>query len=351
MGFSQRRIRVWAALGVMALAVVVLAAGLVGCAGTGDGGSPTASAPPESPGVTVGMSYIPNVQFAPFYVAEAQGLFTRQDVQATLRHHGSDEGLFTAIGVGEEQFVVASGDEALQAREQGVDLVAIASYYREYPVRVIARDDAGIATLADLRGKKIGVPGRYGESWFGLLVALKSAGLGEDDVRIEEIGYTQQAALASGKVDAAIGFVNNDLVQDQLAGLSVTALPLTAKGEPPLVSACLLTTRAFLDAHPDQAKAVAQAMTEGVAATAADPAAALTATKDWVPSLSQADQEAAAKATLRATIGIMTDDSGKASGKLDETQWKAMSDFMVSVGLLKKPADLAAAMDVSVMGE
>ena len=38
--------------------------------------------------VTLGMSYIPDVQFAPFYVAESEGLFTAAGVNAQLRHHG-----------------------------------------------------------------------------------------------------------------------------------------------------------------------------------------------------------------------------------------------------------------------
>jgi len=332
-------------------ALVGLALVVSGCA-AGPSSSPTASpgASVPLPSVTVGLSYIPNVQFAPVYVAAAQGLFAKQGVDATLRHHGANEGLFTAIGLGQEQFVVADGDEALQAREQGVDLVAIASYYQQYPVRVIALASAGIHSLADLRGKKIGVPGQYGESWFALLVALKSAGLTQSDVQIDSIGYTQQVALATGKVDAVIGFVNNDLIQDQQAGLPVVSLPLTANGEPPLVSACLLTTRSFLDAHPAQAKAVAQAVTAGIQATVADPDAAMTASATWIPGLLGSAQATSAKATLTATITIMKDPSGTVSGKIDTVQWQAMADFMLSAGLLTKPADVGAAVDTSVMG-
>src|SRR5699024_9318520 len=119
---------------------------------------------------------------------------------ATVRHHGAQEGLFTAIASGQEDFVIAGGDEALQAREQGIDLVAIATLYRENPVQVIVRADGPITSLADLAGRRIGIPGRYGTSWFGLLVALRSAGLSEAEIEVVEIGYTQQAALTTDKV-------------------------------------------------------------------------------------------------------------------------------------------------------
>ena len=66
----------------------VLATGLVGCSADQDATpststTPTAAATP----VTIGLTYIPNVQFAPFYVAEADGLFAANGVAATLRHH------------------------------------------------------------------------------------------------------------------------------------------------------------------------------------------------------------------------------------------------------------------------
>ena len=47
--------------------------------------------------ITVGLTYIPNIQFSPFYVAESEGLFKDAGISLTLRHHGTQEGLFTAL--------------------------------------------------------------------------------------------------------------------------------------------------------------------------------------------------------------------------------------------------------------
>jgi NitT/TauT family transport system substrate-binding protein len=306
-----------------------LALVLAGCSGGTDRGA----------SATIGMSYIPNIQFAPFYVAKDKGIFTENGVDAEIRHHGADEGLFTAIASGREQFVVAAGDEALQAAEQGVDLVAVASYYRAYPVRVIVPDSSDITGLTDLRGKRVGIPGRYGESWFGLLVALESAGLAETDVEVVEIGYTQQAALTTGKIDASVGFVNNDFLQFQLAGFGVRALQLTDDGEPPLVSATLFTTRALLDAQPDLVRHVADSLVRGIDATAQDQDAAIEAAGKFIPDLTDAAKESA-KVTLQATLQIMVDGTGRASGKLVPEQWQKMADFMVAAGLLESAPDI-----------
>ncbi|MDR1710709.1 MAG: ABC transporter substrate-binding protein [Propionibacteriaceae bacterium] len=311
-----------------------------------------ASVPPDSPAppveVVIGMSYIPNIQFAPCYVAEANGMFQDVDAQVTLRHHGSSEGLFTALGAGQEHFVIAGADEAMQAREQGLDLVAVAPYYQEYPVRIIAPTNKSIATLADLRGQRIGIPGRYGESWFGLLVALQSAGLTEADVEIMEIGYTASAALATDKVDAVVGFSNNDLVQFRLAGMDVAELPITAAGNPPLVGASIITTRSFLDENQEVARQVVAAIQGGIRAAAADPAKAVEISGDYVPGMSE--QADAARATLDATLLIMAPTGDP--GHLDADNFAAMADFLLAAGVLAQPADAAAAVeDLTEVGE
>ncbi len=319
---------------------------------TPSGSSPASSSatgPAAVEPARVGLSYIPNVQFAPFYVAEEDGLFSAgTGTAATLRHHGAQEGLFTALASGQEDFVLAGADEMLQARESGSDLVSVATYYKQYPVVIIVRDGGPITTLADLQGKRIGVPGRFGSSWFGLLVALRTAGLTEQDVDVVEIGYTQQAALTTDKVDATVGFVNNDYVQFQLAGVAVRALPIS-EGTPPLVGASLVTTRKYLTAHPDVVKGVAQAMVTGINTAASDPERAVAATATQVPGLT-GDALEAARQTWKATAAIMGDAHGKADGRIDQAAWQAMGTFMLDAGLLKTPADITAAMAPEVLG-
>lgn len=311
---------------------------LAGCAG-----APGQSASGTLPTPTIGLTYIPNIQFSPFYLAETDGGYTTAGVRPTLRHHGTSEGLFTAIAAGQEQFVIAGGDELMQARSQGVDLVAVASYYRGYPVEIIVPAGSPVTSLADLRGRTIGLPGKYGESWFGLLVALKSAGLTEADVKIAEIGYTQQAALTTGKVDAVVGFSNNDTVQFQLAGVATRSLPI-ASGDVPLVGACLITTSAYAAAHPDVVKAVVAGTMAGLAAAVEKPERALEVSAGYVPDLGTAAGKASAAATLTATKPLWTRDDGSVDASLDATAWSRMADFLVSSGITANRQDPGAAM-------
>jgi ABC-type nitrate/sulfonate/bicarbonate transport systems, periplasmic components len=330
---------------VAALAAVLLALG--GCTGPAASTTPTATA--ALPSTTIGLTYIPNVQFSPFYVAEAADSYTAAGVDATLRHHGASEGLFTALVAGQEQFVVAGADEMLQARSQGMDLIAVSSYYRSYPVVVIVPADSQITTLADLKGHSIGVPGRYGESWFGLQVALRTAGLAESDVQIKEIGYTQQAALRGGKVDAIIGFSNNDLVQSALSSFAVRSIPITS-GDVPLVGASLITTTAYAKAHPEVVRSVVAGTLAGISSVVADQANALTVSGDYIPGLDVAATKLAAEATLTATLPLWTGSGTTIDGRLDSAQWAKMAEFMGANGLTATVQDPTLAMSNDYLG-
>jgi len=318
------------------VAAVLALLTLVGCSPAASSSTAPSSASADAP--VIGLTYIPNVQFSPFYLAEQQKLYT---TPVTLRHHGTSEGLFTAITTGTEQFVVAGGDEMLQAREQGTDLVAVASYYRSFPVRIIVPGDSAIASIADLKGHTIGIPGKYGESWFGLLLALKVAGLSVNDVTVQEIGYTQQAALATKKVDAIVGFVNSEPIQLAAAGIPAKVIPL---GDVPLVSICLVTTKAYATAHPDIVKAVVKGTVAGMQGVVANQDAAFQASTTYVPGLSDAATAKGAKAVLAATAPLFQSPDGTVSGTMDATAWDAMSSAMVAAGLLKAPQASASAM-------
>ena len=330
----------------LAAALALAAAGTATAAGctTGTATTPTTSGTPTTAAATravIGLSYIPNVQFAPFYVAEQQSLFGEVPATVSLRHHGATEGLFTALTAGTEDFLVAAGSEAMQARAEGVDVIAVGAYYKAFPAEVIVLGTSPIKDLAGLKGRSLGVPGRYGESWLAAQLALATAGLTEDDVTITGVGYTQVAALTTKKVDAIIGFKNNELVQLDQAGTAARAIPVAA-GTVPLVSASLLTTKAYADAHPDVVRAVVAATARAIEATAADPEAAVDTAATQIPGWTEASR-ANATAVLAATLEVMGLFEGGFDPALDADQWAAMASFLEQHKLITKPVTAADA--------
>ena len=277
--------------------------------------------------VTVGLTYVPNVQFAPVYVAGADEIFRAAGVGVSIRHHGADEGLFTALASGEEDVTVASGDEVLQARAAGLDLVAIGAYYHEYPVVIITKEESGIDTVEGLRGKKVGLPGEFGSNWFGLLAALDAANMTTRDIDVVSIGFTQAASLAQGSVDAIVGFINSDAVQVEQLGIQANIIEL-APGGVPLVGATIVSTRDWVEAHPGLATATVGAITAGIERVVKNPQHALEISAHWDKSLEDAQVRQVAARMLEATIELWKTPEGTVSAIQDVAKWDQMAPFL-----------------------
>jgi NitT/TauT family transport system substrate-binding protein len=289
--------------------------------------------------LTLGLTYIPDIQFAPFYAAEALGYYRAAGLDVTLHHHGFTEGEFDAIQAGHEDAIFASGDETLQARAQGIPLTYVATVYTRYPVTLIVPASSSIQTAADLRGHRIGIPGFYGATYIGLLAILQSAGLSKSDVNIQAIGFTQAAALVGHKVDAVMGYINNEPVQLQKAGLAIRTIPVTQ----PLVSDGLAALDGELRAHPDDIRALVKATLQGVRYVLAHPAQAVEMSKQDVPGLDDPAKAANARTVLDATLPLWQTAAGTKQGYSDPAAWQAMESFLESQGQLKQPMDVSSA--------
>lgn len=333
------------AAGVVAASAVLLAAACSDPATdpAPEPGEGTTAATDSTGEVVIGLTYTPDVQFAPFYLAEANGYYAEAGVEVSLRHHGASESLFGALEAGEEDLVVAGGDEMLQARAAGVPVVTVATLYEEYPVVLIVPADSDITSPADLAGRSVGVPGPFGETWFGLLALLADAGLTEEDVTVEHIGFTQQAALAAGHVDAVMGFANNDAVQFAQAGVEVRTIALE---DVPLVGIGLGAHDDLLAEDTEMLAAVLAATMRGVRDVVADPRAAVDVAAEYVPGLTDPTAREAALATLEATVPLY----GAATGESDLALWEEMAAFMDVHGLLEGEVDVAAAVTNDLLG-
>ncbi|MCI7552271.1 MAG: ABC transporter substrate-binding protein [Actinomycetaceae bacterium] len=303
-----------------------------GAAGNGD--KPTT--------ITVGLTYIPDIQFAPLYVAEAQGYFEDEGLNVTLRHHGAQENLLGALQSGEEDVVFAGGDEMMQARSTGVDVVNWATLYQNYPVALIVPEDSPIHSWKDLEGRTVGLPGPYGENYYALVAAQREYDL-EGKVEAAYIGYTQATALEKGEVDAVIGFSNNDSVALASAGIAVRTIPF-ADDSVPLVGVGLGSMADSLDV-PAYARLL-DALDRAYEFAQANPEETLDITQTYVPALSDPTQREIAAKVLDATLQLYGGGSG--FGAQNPQRWESMSKLFAETGITEQtvPAEEAYMLDV-----
>ena len=84
---SRRRLLSAASLGALT--------GLIAACGSGTGAQKASA--DAAGGLVIGLTYTPNIQFAPFYMALADGQYAEN---VSLRHHGEQEGQVVGTGTG-----------------------------------------------------------------------------------------------------------------------------------------------------------------------------------------------------------------------------------------------------------
>ena len=283
--------------------------------------------------IRVPMGYIPNIQFAPFYVAAEKGYYRDAGIDLDFDYSFESDGV-TLVGSGDVPFAVVSGEQVLLARAQELPVVYVMAWYQGYPVAVVARKEAGISSPADLRGKKIGLPGLFGASYVGLRALLKSAGLAESDVTLDSIGFNQVEALTTDREDAIVGYVTNEPIQLEASGYDVTTIPVTDYVN--LASNGLISNEKTLAENPELVRGFVQATLKGLRDTIADPDAAYEISKKYVDTLATAD-EATQKQILATSIALWQADK---LGYSDPASWQNMQDVLLDMGLYTTPLDL-----------
>jgi len=282
------------------------------------------------------LGYIPDIQFAPLYVAVQKGYFRDAGIQITF-DYSMETDITALVGANQIQFGVVSGDQVLLARAQGLPVVYVAAWYQQYPVSVVAKSAQNIHSPSDLRGKTIGLPGLYGANYIGLRALLHAGGLSEADVKLDSIGYTQVDALARDRDQAVSVYTNNEPVQLRSEEYSLTELRVADYVQ--LASNGLITNEKTISENPDLVRRMVKAFLQGLADTIADPAAAYETSKAYVENLAQLDP-VLQKQKLATVIELWKADR---LGFSQPKAWESMQSVLLDMGLLTKPLDLTKA--------
>ena len=309
-----------------ALAALSLTAILMPSAVAAQDASPTTQ---ELRPLSVGLGYIPSVQFAPFYLAKTSGMYADAGLDVTLQNQ-IDPDLISLIGQGAVDIGLGDGTSVITARSQGIPIRYVASIYAQFPSVIVANAASGITTPADLAGKRLGTPGRYGSGWIMLPALLSSAGLTPDDLAITLYpDFGPATGRVQGQVDAITGFINNEPIAAERQGITPTLL--TVDDIVPLPGNGLVTGESTLAARQDDLAAFVAVTLAAMDAISEDPQLGLDAAFQVVPELA-ADPDLQL-AILQATIDAWHSDLTEAEGlgAIDPADWTASIGFMTGM--------------------
>ncbi len=319
---------------ITALSVIVLIFLLAAC-GPQPAPATDDPGPNELTHIDLGVGFIPNVQFAPFYVAQAKGFYAAEGLDVSLEY-GFENDFVALTAQGERQFAIASGDQVILARSQGLPIVYVMKWYNRYPVGVAALANSGISSPKDLNGHTVGIPGLFGASyvaWKGLVYA---AGVDEASIDLQEIGFTQAEALNQGKVDAAVVYIANEPVQLTQAGEAVNVIQVSDYLN--LVSNGIVTNEKLIKENPDLVRRMVRASLKGVAYTIDHPEEAFEITRTFIPDMTDDDAPTQRK-VLDASIELWRTD---APGITGPQNWADSVEFMRQSGLIETDVNAEA---------
>jgi putative riboflavin transport system substrate-binding protein len=286
--------------------------------------------------VRLPMGYIPNIQYAPLYVAVEKGYFRDAGIAIGFDYSLETDGV-TLVGANNVQFALVSGEQVLLARAQGLPVVYVLGWWQDYPVAVAAKTESNIRTPADLVGKKIGLPGLFGASYIGLRALLNAAGIKESQVTLDSIGFNQVEALVADKDQAVVVYDNNEPIQLKAKGVNVDVIRVADYVK--LASNGLITNETTIANNPDLVRKMVQATLRGISDTLADPDQAYEISKKYVEGLDKADP-AVQKEILATSMEYWKADK---LGYSQPDAWTNMQSVLLDMGLLTKPLDLSKA--------
>jgi len=282
------------------------------------------------------VGYIPNVQFAPLYVAIDKGYFMQEGLDVSLDYNMETDSV-ALLGANQLQFAIVSGEQVLLGRSQGLPVVYAAAWYNNFPVGVIVDPAKNVTKPADLKGLNIGLPGLYGANYIGLRALLNAGGLKEGDVKLNSIGFTQVESFISKRVDAAAIYASNEPVVLKDKGVPFTLLRVADYTS--LVANGLATNETTLKDHPEQVRGMIKALLHGISDAAANQDEAFEISKKYVENLEKGNPDVQ-KAVLMSSIEFW---KGATPGATQPAAWENMQNLLLDMGLLKKAVDLKTA--------
>lgn len=288
-------------------------------------GAPEAT-PDELTTIRLPMGFIPDPQYAPFYVAVDRGYFAEEGLEIEFDYSFETDGI-ALVGANELPLAIVSGEQVVLARAAGLPVVYVLEWFQEYPVAIVSKVEAGITEPRELAGRNVGVPGFFGASYVGLVGLLESAGLTLDDIDANEIGFNQVESLVTDQSEAVVGYINNEPVQ--LAGQEVAVDTILVGDHIDMVANGIITNERTLAEDPELVEGFVRAVLRGVRDTLDDPDAAYEISKQFVEGLDDSR-----RGVLDASLPLW---EAPTLGETDPLSWGQTQDILIRMGLLDAP--------------
>ena len=223
----------------------------------------------EKPKLTIAVGGKNLLYYLPLTIAEQLGYFKAEGLDATIVDFAGGAQALRALVGGSADVTSGAFEHTVNMQPKGQRLRAFVLQGRapQIVLGVNPKTMPQFKTVADLKGKKVGVTAPGSSTNVMLNFVLAKAGLKPSDVSVIGVGASQGAvaAMRSGQVDALSNLdpvVTLLLRSGDLKIVSDTRIVAEADRVfgGPMPAACLYAPQAFIDKHP----ATVQALTNAI---------------------------------------------------------------------------------------
>jgi len=163
--------------------------------------------------VRLQLQWVAQSQFAGYYAALDQGFYEEEGLDLTILEGAVEIVPQQVVASGGAEFGIAWVPKVLESRESGADLVNIAQIFQRSGTLQVSFVDAGIESVEDFAGMRIGTWGFGNEH--ELFAAMRAVGIdpnNPDDVTVVQQPF-DMSLLVNGEVDAAQAMTYNEYAQ------------------------------------------------------------------------------------------------------------------------------------------
>ena len=283
------------------------------------------------------LDFYVNPDHAGIYTALEQGYFEEAGLDVRPQVPSDPAAPIKQVAAGRVDLAISYEPEVLFARDQGLDVVAVAALVQEPLSSLISLGDAGIETAADLEGKTIATAGIPYQDAF-LDAILEREDLRREDVDVVDVGLGLLPAVISGRAQAMLGgFRNIEGVDLEERGENPAVVPVDELGIPTYDELVLVASRERLAEDPEAVRLFLAALERGTRAAVDDPGlasdAVLEAGDGLDPALTAAETE--------ATLPLLLPPRKREFGYMDPDEWERFAGFMADAGQVETRYDPA----------
>ncbi len=303
----------------VALSLLILAAGLAAC------GSKSSSTEGEPEKLSLDLDYYPNPDHAGIYMAQEEGFYEEAGLEVSINSPTDPAAPLKDVASGKVDLAVTYEPEVLLAREEGLEVVAVAALVNQPLTSLIWLKKSGIKSVPDLKGKTVSYAGiSYQEAF--LKTILARAKVPASTVTSVNVGFNLVPSLVSGKAQALLGgYSNVEGVTLQKEGKEPVITPVDELGVPTYDELVLVARRSTIEADGEKIRLFIAALQRGTEAAVASPKKAseaiLAANSSLEPKLTEAE--------IAATLPLLENTpEGKPYGWMNPKEWEEFGAWM-----------------------